>query len=261
MHRLIEATARAERDHFWFRGFRAFVRPLVAQAAGPRRALRILDCGCGTGHNLHALLRPYGRAVGVDLSWRGLQYARGRGGGVVAQATVSRLPFPDETFDLVTSFDVLYCLSEAEERDAVGEMNRVLRPGGHLVVNVPALRLLRGDHSILSHEQRRYTRASLERLLERAGFDVRRLTYTNASLVPLLLVVRAVQRWRGLAASDDAPAVTRELALPPAPVNAVLSAVLLAEARLVRWVDLPFGSSLVGLASKPRGSRGPRASG
>jgi hypothetical protein len=68
MDRLLEATARAERDHFWFRGFRRFVEPLVARAAAPRpgpgRAGRdpdILDCGCGTGHNL-VMLRRYGRA-------------------------------------------------------------------------------------------------------------------------------------------------------------------------------------------------------
>jgi len=253
MDRLLEATARAERNHFWFRGFRAFVRPLLAQAAAGRRPLRILDCGCGTGHNLQALLGPYGRAIGVDVTWRGLQYARGRGGAAVIQATVARLPFPDASFDLVTSFDVLYCLPEEDERLAVAEMARVLVGGGHAVINVPALRLLRGDHSVLSHERRRYTRAGLRRLVEAAGFEVRRLTYTNASLVPLLAVLRTGQRWRGLAASDREAAAIREIAVPPAPMNALLTALLAAEAQLVRLVDLPIGSSLVCLARKPGG--------
>ena len=70
MDRLLEATARAERDHFWFRGFRRFIEPLVADAARGAR-LEILDCGCGTGHNLH-MLRNYGRAYGIDLTWAGL---------------------------------------------------------------------------------------------------------------------------------------------------------------------------------------------
>ena len=105
MDRLLEATARAERNHFWFRGFRRFVEPLIATAAGGRR-LEILDCGCGTGHNL-GMLRRYGRAYGIDLTWAGLQYARKKGERLIARATASRLPFADARFDLVTSFDVL----------------------------------------------------------------------------------------------------------------------------------------------------------
>src|SRR5204863_230119 len=77
MDRLLEATARAERDHFWFRGLRKFVEPLIADAA-QARPLRILDYGCGTGHNL-TLLRRYGCASGIDLAWAGLRYERTRG--------------------------------------------------------------------------------------------------------------------------------------------------------------------------------------
>ena len=87
MDRLLEATARAERDHFWFRGFRRFIEPLVADAAGDRRP-EILDCGCGTGHNLH-MLRRYGRAYGIDLTWAGLQYARATGGASRSRARPS----------------------------------------------------------------------------------------------------------------------------------------------------------------------------
>ena len=70
MDRLLEATARAEREHFWFNGFRRFVGPLIEQAAAQRRDLRSLDCGCGTGNNL-GLLRAYGHAVGIDLTFSG----------------------------------------------------------------------------------------------------------------------------------------------------------------------------------------------
>src|SRR4051794_20784931 len=108
MDRLLEATARAERDHFWFRGFRKFVEPLIADAARGH-PLEILDCGCGTGNTL-ALLRRYGRASGIDPAWAGLRYAHAGGERRLARATAAHLPFPDETFDLVTSFDVLYSL-------------------------------------------------------------------------------------------------------------------------------------------------------
>src|SRR3954464_4805888 len=138
MDRLLEATARAERDHFWFRGFRRFVEPLVAArhaAAGP---LEILDCGCGTGHNL-AMLARYGRATGIDLTWAGLRFARQRGTPRIAQATAAQLPFADARFTLVTSFDVLYALPDAVERQTIEEMYRVLAPGGALIANVAAL--------------------------------------------------------------------------------------------------------------------------
>src|SRR5687767_11531509 len=177
MDRLLEATALAERDHFWFRGFRRFIEPLVAAAAGNRRP-DILDCGCGTGHNL-LMLRRYGRAYGIDLTWAGLQYAHDRGDRAVARATVAALPFADARFGLVTSFDVLYGLNEEVEQLALVEMNRVLEPGGRLIVNVAALESLRGNHSVLGGELRRYTKALLTKRLQETGFRVLRNTYTN----------------------------------------------------------------------------------
>lgn len=251
MDHLLEATARAERRHFWFRGFRAFVSPLLREASGGRRALQVLDCGCGTGYNLTTLLGRYGRAFGVDLTWRGLAYARDTGVTGLARATIAHLPFADASFDLVTSFDVLQTLPDRDEALAVAEFSRVLRPGGHAVVTVAAMDLLWGDHSILAHEVRRYSRAQLRQLLEGARFEVRRLTYTNASLLPVLLPARYLQRRRGLVASDEDELAAREIAVPPAPLNAAMSAVLSCEAALVRHVSLPFGSSLLCLARKP----------
>ena len=158
MDDLLRATARAEADHFWFRGFRWFVTPLIRRALAGRSGVRLLDCGCGTGANLDVLDR-YGAAYGFDRSRVGLQLARRAGRRRVARAIVGAAPFASAAFDLVTSFDVLYSLPEQEESAAVSEMYRLLKPGGFVLINVAAMEILRGDHSVLSHELRRYDRA------------------------------------------------------------------------------------------------------
>jgi ubiquinone/menaquinone biosynthesis C-methylase UbiE len=245
MDRLLEATARAERDHFWFRGFRRFMAPLLAEAVRECPApVVILDCGCGTGHNV-GMLRHYGRAVGIDLTWSGLAYAHRNGERSVAQATATRLPFADGRFDVVTSFDVIYALDDESEAAALREMFRVLRPGGYLVLNVAAMDLLKGNHSVLANEIRRYSRASLTRRLTGVGFRIRRMSYTNATILPVVAVVRLLQRFSGHEESSQ------EISTPPAPVNALLTAALTAEAAMVRVVNMPFGSSLMALAQRP----------
>ena len=247
----MRATARAEERHFWFRGFRWFVQPLIRRALEGTTRARVLDCGCGTGANL-GLFTPYGSAYGLDQSAFGLDTARQIGRRGLVRASAASIPFAGGVFDLVTSFDVLYALDDRDERAAVAEMFRVVRPGGHLLVNVAAMAALRGDHSILSHELRRYTRESLSRLLTAAGFDIVRMTYTNAALFPLLLAVRWFHRARGLSPES---AATVEISVPAAPVNAALSALLFLESMWVKAGGVnPFGSSLLCLAGKPAGA-------
>jgi SAM-dependent methyltransferase len=244
---LLRATARAEATHFWFRGFRHFVTPLLRQATHGVAHPRLLDCGCGTGANVEFLER-FGQAFGFDLSPAGLALGRQAGRTRLARATVAAVPFPSAAFDVVTSFDVLYSLEDAVERQAVREMFRVTRPGGYVVVNVAAMELLRGDHSVLSREVRRYSRAGLERLLTDSGFAIVRITYTNAALFLPMLAVRMLQRARGLAGEEHAQ---RDITVPPAPVNALLASALRVESWWLRAFDSPFGSSLLCLARKP----------
>ena len=247
MEQLLRATARAEARHFWFRGFRYFVTPLLRQATRGLSVVRLLDCGCGTGANLD-LLGRFGRAYGFDLSEVGPRMGRDAGRRRLARATVAAVPFLADSFDVVTSFDVLYSLEEREERAAVAEMSRVARPGGYALVNVAAMESLRGDHSVLSREVRRYNRAGLRRLLETAGFTIVRVTYTNAALFLPMLALRTVQRARGLAPEEHAQ---YEITVPAAPVNALLTGLLRAESWWLRLIDNPAGSSLLCLARKP----------
>jgi len=247
MDRLLEATYRVEQRHFWWSGLRSFVRPLVAEALTGRSNPRILDCGCGTGANL-VLLSEFGRASGFDLSWRGLEFAKTYGQRCTAQASMTHIPFANDSFDLVTAFDVLYSLREEDETRAIAEIRRVLKPGGTLIVNVAALSILRGNHAVFGAEVRRSTRRRLRGVLSRAGFDVTRLTYSNASLFPLIFTVRTTQRLMGLASPEEAGT---DVVIPIAPINALLTTMLRLEARALRVMNMPIGSSLLCVARRP----------
>jgi SAM-dependent methyltransferase len=244
---LLRATARAEARHFWFRGFRWFVTPLLRRAVAGATQVRILDCGCGTGANL-TLLTEFGAAYGFDMSATGLDIGRSLGRRGLVRASVTAAPFASEAFDLVTSFDVLYALGPDDERAALAEMFRLTRPGGHAVLNVAAMNVLRGDHSVLSHEVRRYSLATFAHAVTQSGFAIERITYTNATLFLPLLALRTLHRSRGLAREADAH---HEIAVPGAPLNAVFSAVLFLESLWLRRFSSPVGSSLLCLARKP----------
>jgi len=242
--RMLEATALAEDRHFWFRGLRRNARYLLETALGGRKPALIIDCGAGTGRNL-VWLSEIGPSVGVELSAAGLRIGRAARRRLV-QASVARLPFADASADVTTSFDVLYCLDDDIERDAVREMFRVLRPGGIALVNAAALEMLHGAHSTFTAERRRYTRKRLASVLTEAGFRIERMTFTNMSTFPVTLAVRGADRLTGRAkqASDA------DLRVPPAPINQAFNAALSAEAALLRVTNLPIGTSLMCVARK-----------
>lgn len=240
MDRLLELTHSAEQYHFWFRGFRSYVRPEIARAVDGVAHPRLLDCGCGTGSNL-AMLGEFGEAYGFDLTLNGVSFARARG-HTVARASIDAIPFPTGYFDVATSFDVFQCLPGDVERCAAREMWRVLKPGGHAILHVAALDVLSGAHAVLSQEVRRYTPSRLRSVFAEAGFSVERLTFDHLSLLPIMLPLRAWQRWR----SGGNPGPEEfEIKVPVAPVNLLLTGLVRLEAAALRAVDMPIGSSLL----------------
>ena len=243
MDDLLELTRQAEATHFWFRGFRRFVTPVLHDLAAGRRDLQMLDCGCGGGQNL-ALLERYGRAVGFDLMPGGIAAARADGRSVL-QADLARIPFPAHAFDIATSFDVLAMVQA--DTAAIAEMARVIKPGGAIVLTLAALELLRGDHSVVWEEKRRYTPRRARELVESAGLRAERIQFMFASLFPLMLGVRLTQRllrpMRGVRPDAD-------IRVPAPPVNTALTWLVNGEAALARRVPMPIGSSLLVVARK-----------
>lgn len=237
--------ARVERAHWWYRGMRSLVGALLDAHLVPGLPRRVLDAGCGTGGTT-AWLRRYGTVVGIDLAAEAAPFWARSGLRAMARASVVALPFPADCFDLVTCFDVLYHRRVGDEGAALAEFRRVLRPGGLLLVRVPAYDWLQGGHDAAVHTRRRYTRGEMVAAVRAAGLAVVTATYGNSLLLPLAVAKRLAERWRGPS--------QEEMAVPPAPLNAVFGAALALEARVLpRW-PLPAGLSVLVLARKPAGA-------
>jgi SAM-dependent methyltransferase len=242
---LLDATALAEEQHFWFRALRRNARALLDAALDGRPIELIIDCGAGTGRNLD-WLRTIGPAVGLELSPTGVRHAKAHGRRVT-RGSVTLLPFRDASADVVTSFDVMVCLDDAAERQAIGEMWRVLKPGGVALIHTAALKILYGAHSAFSGEHRRYTLSYLRKVLTEGGFAIERLSFTNMTTFPILLAVRSFDRLTGRTVKE----ASTDLSIPPAPVNLAFDAAMRAESAILKRTNLPIGSSIVCVARKP----------
>jgi SAM-dependent methyltransferase len=241
-----------EENFWWFVGMRAITASLLDPVCAVAQDRLILDAGCGTGGNLAWLSRYGGKIIGLDLESAAIEYCRERRHERLVQASVTELPFADELFDLVTSFDVLVQIpgAGADER-AMREMFRVLRPGGVAFVRAAAYEWMRSGHDTALGSQRRYSLRVLNERMESAGFSVRRATYANALLLPVAMARRLILKRLGLAdrGSDVKP-------LPPqmAWLNRLLTALLAREAHLLAapQTKLRCGLSVICLAEKPR---------
>ena len=231
-----------EETHWWFVGRRRIIQSFVEKIClelGQVRP-RILDVGCGTGANLE-LLAKYGQAEGVDVSPEALDFCRARGLRNVRQGAAEKLPYEDESFDLVTGLDVVEHLDD----DVAGlkEMRRVLKPNGRALLFVPAFMFLWGVQDDISHHRRRYTLAGLRRAVEAAGFEVERTTYANISFFAPILAGRVLMKVTGFKPAS-------ENNINVSALNGVLGRILGAESFFLRRMNFPFGVSALCVARK-----------
>jgi SAM-dependent methyltransferase len=248
--------AAVELSHWWYGGMRALSAALLDAVYPGRRDLRILDAGCGTGGDA-IFLRRYGEVVGMDYAAEAAALVADRLPGRFARGSVLALPFADASFDLVTSYDVLYHRGVPDEAPALAEARRVLRPGGRLLIRLPAYEWLRSRHDRQVHTRHRYTAGEVRTLLQDAGFVVERLSYVLSLLFPLPAGARLLERLIPDRGDESA------MGLPSPLVNRTLRAPMALEAA---WLSLggsfPFGLSILALARSdqpimPRRSKQP----
>ena len=230
---------------WWFRALHDnLVTALAGAAAAPLRS--ILDAGCGTGGLLLRLARvfPDAMLVGLDLDAGAAAVARDKSARSVFVGSVAHLPFADACFDAILSADVL-CHRGVDERAALAGFRRCLKPGGVLLLNLPAYRWLYSAHDVAVDNARRYGRVQLHDMLAAAGFTGIRSGYWNSFLFPLMVLRRKLWRRGGDRALSD-------VALLPAAVERAFGAVMAFENRLLRaGAPLPFGGSILAMAVKP----------
>lgn len=232
-----------EDRHWWYVGMQHITTTQIAALFPGRHDLSILDAGCGTGAVMK-YLSPFGRVTGFDLMPHALNFCQERGLERLAQASVTRVPFAPDHFDLVTSFDVLCHRSIGDYREALRDFHRVLKPGGYLFLRLPAYNWLRGHHDQVVHTVHRFSRAEIKEALQVTGFTAVKLSYANMLLFPLALGKRMAERFapENGSASDVRP--------NPPWQDQFFSKFLFAEAGWLKKSNLPFGLTLIALGRK-----------
>lgn len=221
-----------EDTHFWFVGKRAFISSALSRVPVGGR---ILDIGCGTGGTT-AFFRQFGQVTGLETDRSAIKLAKARGLSV-KQGSANLLPFASHSFDLITLCDVLYHKG-VDEKKALIEAYRVLRPGGWLLITDCALPWLWSKHDELWEAKYRYSKPHLHGLVQNAGFIVDRCTYIFCSILPVVILSRL--SWRS--------GWTKSI---PAWINTIFTNILHAESHAPQWIPRLYGSSLLILAHKP----------
>jgi SAM-dependent methyltransferase len=187
-------------------------------------------------------LTEYGEPVGLDLSSHALGFCKQRGHRRICMGSVMAIPFPEKSFDIVLSLDVLY-FARIKDEVALQEFRRVVEPGGRVVLRVPAYDWLRSAHDRRVSTGHRYSLRELRTKLERNGLEPELLTYVNTFLFPMALLKRVLEKWLPL---GD----TSEIGMEMRPLDVILRRLLLLESHMINKHSLPFGLSIMGVGRR-----------
>ncbi len=240
MERVVyQQMAELDERHWWYRARRRIIADLIRREVRPGPNARILELGCGTGHNL-AMLAGFGHVDGLELDDEAREMSAKRLGREIMSSPLPELKgVADRHYDLVGAFDVIEHIDD--DAAALASIATKLKPGGKFVMTVPAHQWMWTAHDVVNHHKRRYSKRSLRRLIEGSPLKLDRIGYFNSLLFPLAIAERTSSKLRGKDGAD--------VKLPPAPLNTLLEKVFYAERYAVGRLPLPPGLSLFAVAS------------
>ena len=236
---VFDRMAELDSRHWWFVARRQILADLVARKVKLPAQAKILEIGCGTGHNFETLAR-FGEIDALEVDDEARALASLRLGREVGRAPLPDLPgIADGRYDLIALLDVLEHIEE--DVASLASVKRKLAPGGRILLTVPANQWMWSAHDAAHHHHRRYSKSGLKRVIREAGLKIETISYFNSLLFPVAAAARIVGKLRGKGESDDS--------MPPAPVNAALKTIFGLERHLVGRIPLPAGVSLVAILS------------
>ena len=239
-----ELMYKLENKHWWFTGKRNLIFNFIDKLNKNKNNLKILDVGCGTGIIMKRL-NKYGNVYGIDISDDALKFCRARNLKNIKKASVMKIPFKNNTFDLVGCFDVLYHKGISNDVKAMKEIYRVLKKNGRLFITDSAMMCLWGRHDIATQARERYNKEELKKKLEKAGFKIEKMSYYNFFLFPLVLIVRNLDN----IINKNKPARSNIQETNPL-FNAILISIFKIESKLLNFIKFPFGVSIFCIAKK-----------
>lgn len=226
-------------SHWWYVSRREILADYIKRQAHLPSTARILEIGCGTGHNL-GMLSSFGHVDAIEIDDVARAIASDRLGREVGSAPLPNLDgVPLASYDMIAVLDVVEHIED--DVGALRAMAARLKPGGHILITVPAHQWMWSAHDTVNHHKRRYSKATLDRAIKDAGLNHNGLRWFNSLLFPLAAASRVVGRLIGKDDSDDSP--------PPGPVNALFKRIFGLERHLLGRLPMPVGLSLITLAS------------
>jgi len=240
MERVVyQQMAELDDRHWWYRARRRILAALVRREVQPPVGAKILEIGCGSGHNL-SMLAGFGHVDGLELDDEMRALSEKRLGRKIMRSPLPELnEVKDKSYDLIGAFDVIEHIDD--DHAALAAIATKLKPGGKFMMTVPAHPWMWTAHDVANHHKRRYSKRALRALIDGSPMRLQKIGYFNSLLFPLAVADRAAAKLRG---KDDG-----NVSLPPAPLNSALEAVFGAERYLVGRLPLPPGLSLFAVAS------------
>ncbi len=231
-----------ENFYWWHIGRKYIIRSLLYKIKLKTNS-KILDVGCGTGGNMEVLME-FGNVIGIDNSTEAIKFCKKRGLRNIKLKDINDANFPGKSFDLITALDILEHIDD--DLAALKKIHHILKEGGYVLISVPAYQFLWSEHDVAVHHKRRYSMKEINNCLLKANFQVIKKTYAITFVAPVVFVYRIIKKIFPVSKQHK----NSDYVILPVFLNNLFIFFLRIEAFLLKYIDFPFGISIICIAKK-----------